>query len=193
MALDTTALTETSAFTANVYPPLSNTTVVAADVAAGEQALANRTLFLNDTKFDKAGGTITGQTIIEDSFTLSGASANIVWRTQSITNSSTAETLTVENDVWYVQSPTNSGTIVYTLKSTGPAPPANTVLQLLIFGAGIGTAIEVQREGGAVIVEHSGGPSATWAAFQFIFLGGSWRLMSVSAQDLATSVTYGAP
>jgi hypothetical protein len=43
-------LTETSAFTAAVYPPLANSPVLSNDVAAGEQALANRTKWLYDQK-----------------------------------------------------------------------------------------------------------------------------------------------
>lgn len=48
MALSGTPLTETSAFTANIYPPQANSGIASNDVAAGEQALANRTKYLKD-------------------------------------------------------------------------------------------------------------------------------------------------
>lgn len=48
MGLNPVALTEVSTFTAAVQPPLAGSAVLAADVQAGEQALANRTLFLRD-------------------------------------------------------------------------------------------------------------------------------------------------
>lgn len=48
MALRGTPLTETSAFTATVFPPATGTNVQSTDVEAGEQALANRTTFLHD-------------------------------------------------------------------------------------------------------------------------------------------------
>lgn len=50
MGLSGTPLTETSAFTAAVYPPQANSAVQSNDVAAGEQALANRTRYLYETK-----------------------------------------------------------------------------------------------------------------------------------------------
>lgn len=50
MALDTTPLTETSAFTPDICPPLANSAIASADVAASLQKLANRTLFLNDRR-----------------------------------------------------------------------------------------------------------------------------------------------
>lgn len=47
MALDATAVTEIGAtFPANVYPPKTGTAIEAADVNAGETALAERTMFL---------------------------------------------------------------------------------------------------------------------------------------------------
>lgn len=59
MALSDTPLTETSAFTAAIYPPKPNSAVLSNDVEAGEQALANRTRFLyNGGPFPK-GMTIT--------------------------------------------------------------------------------------------------------------------------------------
>jgi hypothetical protein len=48
MASSSTPLTETSAFTANVYPPQANSGITSNDVAAPLQALANRTLYLNN-------------------------------------------------------------------------------------------------------------------------------------------------
>jgi hypothetical protein len=64
MALSSTPLTETSAFTANVYPPQPNSGIASNDIAAPLQALANRTKFLNDTKFDKAGGAVTDDIVM---------------------------------------------------------------------------------------------------------------------------------
>lgn len=51
MPLDPTYLTETAAFSAHVYPPLAGTSVAANDVAAGEQALANRTQYLRSNGY----------------------------------------------------------------------------------------------------------------------------------------------
>jgi hypothetical protein len=61
MALNATALTPVSAFTANVYPPQANSDVESNDVEAGEQALLNRTEWLNDNKLNLTGGVLTGQ------------------------------------------------------------------------------------------------------------------------------------
>lgn len=72
MALSGTALTETSAFTTNVYPPQANSTVLSNDVAAGEQALANRTKYLNDNKLNLTGGTLTGKLTISPSTAVQG-------------------------------------------------------------------------------------------------------------------------
>jgi hypothetical protein len=60
MALNGTPLTPVSVFTANVFPPLPNSAVESADVAAGEQALLNRTEYLEDAKVDRDGDTMTG-------------------------------------------------------------------------------------------------------------------------------------
>lgn len=46
MGLSGTPLTPVNAFTALVYPPDSGSPILAADVEAGEQALLNRTLYL---------------------------------------------------------------------------------------------------------------------------------------------------
>jgi hypothetical protein len=50
MASSSTPLTETSAFTANVYPPQANSGIASNDIAAPLQALANRTKWLRDEK-----------------------------------------------------------------------------------------------------------------------------------------------
>lgn len=60
MGLDPTALVEADAFTAAIYPPRTGTAVAAADVAAGEQVLANRTKNLQAKKIAKAGDVVTG-------------------------------------------------------------------------------------------------------------------------------------
>lgn len=60
MALDSTPLTETSTFDVSIYPPKGGTSALASDVADGEQHLANRTKYLNDTKAPKANPTFTG-------------------------------------------------------------------------------------------------------------------------------------
>jgi len=62
MALDTTPLTETSAFTANIYPPQANSGIASNDVAAGEQALANRTRYLYNGGPFPTGITVTQST-----------------------------------------------------------------------------------------------------------------------------------
>lgn len=49
MSLSATPIVETSAFTAEIFPPQPNTPVEADDVHAGEQALANRTLYLRSS------------------------------------------------------------------------------------------------------------------------------------------------
>lgn len=54
MALRVTPLTAVSAFTANIYPPQANSTIASADVQSGEQALLNRTEWLNDSLIDDA-------------------------------------------------------------------------------------------------------------------------------------------
>lgn len=46
MPLSATPITPVATYTANVYPPQSGTAVLAADVEAGEQALANRWAWL---------------------------------------------------------------------------------------------------------------------------------------------------
>jgi len=53
MGLSTTALTAIKAFTASLFPPQAGSTVLAADVEAGEQVLLNRTEYLFD-KVDQA-------------------------------------------------------------------------------------------------------------------------------------------
>lgn len=46
MSLSATALSEVATYTTNIYPPDAGTPILAADVEAGEQALANRTKYL---------------------------------------------------------------------------------------------------------------------------------------------------
>lgn len=46
MGLSGTALTEVATYTAAIYPPATGTPILASDVEAGEQALANRTKYL---------------------------------------------------------------------------------------------------------------------------------------------------
>lgn len=54
MGLDSSALTAADTFTTNLYPPLSGTPVLAADVASGEQVLLNRTEYLYNRRFNSA-------------------------------------------------------------------------------------------------------------------------------------------
>jgi hypothetical protein len=56
-------ITDVSTFTATVNAPLAGQPVTGASVKVGEQALANRTKFLADTKLDENGGTLTNGTL----------------------------------------------------------------------------------------------------------------------------------
>jgi hypothetical protein len=66
-------LTETSVFTANVVAPVDGDLVTGASVAVGEQALTNRTKYLNDTKAALSGATFTGAVVCSTTLGVTGA------------------------------------------------------------------------------------------------------------------------
>jgi hypothetical protein len=177
MALSPTPLTETSAFTANVYPPQPNSAVAADDVGAGEQALANRTKFLNDTKFDKAGGTITGATIFSNTVALNGATtttaklilsgngAGIRRRWGDVSDTDT--TLHTTADVYLCAAPsaTNDLTLAVT---TAPVPQDGEQIDLVVQG-GVAGQYDVYYEGSAQPLVTALGSGAVDSMASFVY------------------------
>lgn len=97
MSLSATPLTAVSAFTANLYPPQAGTPINVADIEAGEQVLLNRTEFLKDTKYDKTGGTITGNLAVTGTLDVDGAA--------DIDGALTVDGLTTINDLLTIEGP----------------------------------------------------------------------------------------
>jgi hypothetical protein len=197
MALSATALTETSAFTAAVYPPQAATDVEADDVGAGEQALANRTLFLNDTKFDKAGGTVTGATIFSNTVALNGATtttakvilsgngAGIRRRWGDV--SDTDATIDTTKDV-YLCSAASAGRSLTLSVSTGTIPQDGEEVSVLCVGA-VGGSYAVFYEGSASPMISALGGSSTDAMATFIYRASTarWYLLSATGGTVETN------
>jgi hypothetical protein len=197
MALSGTPLTETSAFTAAVYPPQPNSDVESNDVAAGENALANRTLFLNDTKFDKAGGTVTGATTFSSTVALngtatttakvvlSGNSAGIRYRWGDVDD--VDATIDTTKDVYLCTAA--SGVRALTLSvSTGNVPGDGEVVTVLCVGA-VGGSYSVFYEGsGSAMITTLGGTS-TDAMATFIYRASTtrWYLKSATGGTVGSN------
>lgn len=132
---------------------------------------------------------IQGTASFSNTVLFGGDDAVVQQRTSQISSASTAVTISVTKDIWYVDVPSFVGTAVYTLKSTSPAPPAGSTVKLRIYGLAAGKDIDVQREGGAQVINFDGAGTGFGEA-EFHFLGSSWRLGGFSGDN---TIVLGTP
>lgn len=147
-------------------------------------AASGSTVTLNGTT------TLGGATTRTGALTTSGAGATTTHRLNQIPSGDTSATLSTSADLHYVDNLSFVGTATYTLKSTSPAPANGERLTVAAYSLTPGDSVVIQREGGAAIVTFSGAPGGIYGAAEFMFLGGSWRLLTVSSSN---SIVYGTP
>lgn len=187
MSLDTTPITEVDAFTAQIFPPQSGTTELAADVKALAQVAGNRTKNLNGHKTNKV--MVSGEQLV-----VSLGAAIVEQPPQRPVDAATINFDWASGPDIVLPSPSGlHNCVVYDATSTIPPTNGMRVIVRTVPGMGTGVSWVVKREGGTIIAklgtedqltaagmgtttDWSGGAATTWPSGVILkYEAGVWR------------------